>query len=305
MSRALVNAEAVVYGNVVDAAYRMYKRNPNVLRPEPADGDIPEPYELVAWVIMSDFILNDEVQKFYGIVVRHKQQKHNFILGIRGTEGLMEWMDDAFVHLVPFRQVPDAGRVAYGFDRIYSTLTVLKRHVGKEGTFAPKMAIEPESAREPMAGTFARQLEQLTETLEEAPPTAQVAPAALPRRSFVVTGHSLGAALATLYVMENKGRNKIAITTVCTFASPHTGNKEFARIFDLLPLDSWRIVNTQDLVPKLPIPIPIFLDYDHVQTACPFSSSGKVKWNPVCWHSMATYLNSLDPANAVDQECKV
>lgn len=304
MSRPLVNDEAVLYGKIVDAAYRMFKRNPNLLQPEPVDGDIPEPYELVAWVVMSDFILQNEVPRFYGIVVRHQELKHNFILGIRGTEGMMEWLDDAFVHLVPFRQVPDAGRVAFGFDKIYSTLQVFRRHRGAQGTFAPKTAVAAGPAPSPMAGTFARQLEQLVDSLEEPLPAALAKPAAPPRHSFVVTGHSLGASLATLYVMENKEMKKINISTVCTFASPHTGNKEFARLFDLLPLDSWRIVNSQDLVPKLPIPIPIFLDYDHVETAYPFSSSGKVKCNPVCWHSMATYLNWLDPSIGIDAECR-
>lgn len=301
MNRPLVNAEAILYGNVVNAAYRMFKRNPSVLRPEPSVDDIPEPYELVGWVVMSDFIFFDEVPKFYGVVVRHKQQPHNFILGIRGTEGMMEWLDDAFVHLVPFRQVPDAGRVACGFDRIYSTLTVLKRHVGPDGTFAPKKQIEPDSMREPMSGTFAQQLEQLADSLEK--PGSTAVTDGKRAHSFVVAGHSLGASLATLYVMENKDRKKIDISTICTFASPHTGNKEFARIFDLLPLTSWRIVNTQDLVPKLPIPIPLFLDYDHIEEGSTFSSSGKVKHNPVCWHSMATYLNWLDPDIEVDTEC--
>jgi triacylglycerol lipase len=303
MNRPLNRQEAVLYGQIVEACYTMYGRDHTILQPEPAAGDIPEPYELVAWVNMSDFILGNEMPKFYGIVVRHKMQKHNFILAIRGTEGLVEWLDDAFVHLVPFRPVPNAGRVSFGFDKIYSTLQVLRRHRGPDGTFAPKAVREPDSAREPMTGTFARQLEQLTEVLEGPAPAAQGAPIAKSPKSFVVTGHSLGASLSTLYVMENKERNTINISTSCTFASPHTGNKEFARTFDLLPLDSWRIVNTQDLVPKLPIPIPVFLDYDHVETAYPFSSAGTVKYNPICWHSMKTYLHWLDPTLALDPGC--
>ena len=130
MNRPLNRQEAVLYGQIVEACYTMYGRDHTILQPEPAAGDIPEPYELVAWVNMSDFILGDEMPKFYGIVVRHKVQKHSFILAIRGTEGLVEWLDDAFVHLVPFRPVPNAGRVSFGFDKIYSTLQVLRRHRG-------------------------------------------------------------------------------------------------------------------------------------------------------------------------------
>lgn len=147
-----------------------------------------------------------------------------------------------------------------------------------------------------MSGTFAEQLEQLADTLEEPALQEQIRTtrAVRPRRSFTVTGHSLGAALATLFVMENKEKNKFDISTVCTFASPRVGNTEFARIFDLLPLDSWRIANKQDIVPKIPPRIPMLFDYDHVERLYEVDSSGVVKWNPVCWHSMKTYLHLLE-----------
>jgi len=307
MSRPLNNQEAVLYGKFVNAAYAMFKRNPNLLEPEPLPDDLPAPYEMVAWVNMSDFAFGDKVPKFYGIIGRHAQQKHNFILAIRGTEGLIEWLDDAMVHLVPFRQVPHAGRVSHGFDMIYSTLKVVKRHPHADGTFAAKVAPPPAPAREPMAGTFAEQLEQLADTLEEPAIQTQirVAREKRPRRSFTVAGHSLGAALATLFVMENKEKNKFDIGTICTFASPRVGNTEFARIFNLLPITSWRIVNQQDIVPKIPLHVPMLFDYEHVDTLYDFSSAGGVKWNPVCWHSMSTYLHWLDPTIHVDDHCKV
>jgi len=305
MNRPLNTQEAVLYGRFIVAAYTMFARNRALLEPEPEADDLPDPYELVAWINMSDFAFSDEVPKFYGILARHSVQKHNFVLAIRGTEGWMEWLDNAMVHLVPFRQVPHAGRVSHGFDKIYSTLQVLKRHRAPDGTFAAKAA-EPEAAREPMSGTFAEQLEQLADTLEEAEVQEQIRAAKVvrPRRSLVVTGHSLGAALATLFVMENKEKNKFNISTICTFASPRVGNTEFTRIFDLLPLDSWRIVNTQDIVPKIPMRIPMLFDYDHVETLYDYSSSGAVKWNPVCWHSMTTYLRLLDGSPPVDANCK-
>jgi len=119
----------------------------------------------------------------------------------------------------------------------------------------------------------------------------------------VVTGHSLGSALATLFVMENKEKNKFDIATVCTFASPHVGNTEFVNQFNQLALTSWRIVNTQDIVPKVPLHLPFF-DYQHVATPYEFSSAGVVKGGPACWHSMGTYLHWLDPNIQVDPECK-
>lgn len=307
MSRALDNQEAILCGRFVNTAYAMFKRDPTLLRPEPAPGDIPAPYELVAWLNMSDFIFWwRETPKFYGFIARHQQQKHNFVLAIRGTEGWVEWLDDAMARLVLFRQVPHAGRVAHGFDKIYSTLKVVKRHADVGVVPAAKPSAAPAAAPEVMAGSFAEQLEQLADTLEE--PTVQeqmrIAKEKRPRRSFVVTGHSLGSALATLFVMENKEKNKFDISTICTFASPRVGNAEFVRQFNLLPLDSWRIVNCQDVVPKLPLHIPVLFDYEHVATPYAFSSEGAVKWNPGCWHAMSTYLHWLDPTIGVDAECK-
>jgi triacylglycerol lipase len=95
----------------------------------------------------------------------------------------------------------------------------------------------------------------------------------------------------------------LEITTSCTFASPRVGTLEFARAFDQLPLVSWRIVNTLDVVPKLPPHIPLLLEYDHVDIACPFTSSKFAKNSLVCWHAMETYLHWLDPNSPLKQEC--
>lgn len=302
MGRPLDKQEAVFYGKFVNAAYAMFKRDPNILQPEPATGDIPDPYEMVAWVIMSDFtFLGKEIPKFYGLIGRHEQQKRNFILAIRGTEGATEWFDDAMAFLVPFRQVPNAGRVARGFDKIYATLKVVKRHGVAVGLPAAKPSAAP-TAPDVMQGTFAEQLERLADTLEE-PGVMSLAKERRPRRSFVVTGHSLGSALATLFVIENKEKNKFDINTVCTFASPHVGNTGFVNQFNQLPLTSWRIANTQDIVPKVPLHLPL-LDYQHVATPYEFSSAGVVKANPGCWHSMSTYLHWLDPKIDIDPECE-
>jgi hypothetical protein len=153
-----------------------------------------------------------------------------------------------------------------------------------------------------MAGSFAEQLEQLADTLE-APDIRErirAGPDARPARSCVVAGHSLGAALATLFVMENEEKRKFNVSTLCTFASPRVGNSEFARLFDKLPITSWRIVNSWDIVPKIPFHIPVLLDYQHVEIACEFASAGAVRWNPACWHSMSTYLHWLSSASQID-----
>lgn len=307
MGRPLDKREAIFYGQFVNGAYKMFKgkRKGGPLWPEPEPGDIPVPYELVAWLHMSDYIFWwKEKPKFYGFLARHKEQKHNFVLAIRGTEGWVEWLDDAMARLVRFRQVPNCGRVERGFDKIYSTLKVVKRYIGAGVTPAAQTtgAAAPAPAPQIMQGTFGEQLEQLTDTLEE-PEVMALPKERRPRRSFVVTGHSLGSALATLFVMRNKEKNRFDITTICTFASPRVGDAKFAEQFNALPMDSWRIVNCQDLVPKLPLHLPLF-GYEHVATAYAFSSEGVVKRSPSCWHSMFTYLHWLDPKIDVCAKCK-
>jgi hypothetical protein len=299
LGQPLDNQGAYFFGQFVQAAYAMFKnpQSPDPLRPEPAG--IPAGYELGAWIHMSDFILDVSELKFYGIVVHSLDEPDSRIIAIRGTEGAIEWMDDAAAIPVPFRQVPSAGRVALGFDKIYSTLRVVKRPL--PGAAARAMGAAPET----FSGSFAEQLEQLAISRETerglTPPRAEGR--ARPKRPTSVVGHSLGAALATLFVMENDAKGKFDVTSLCTFASPRVGNMEFVHLFNRLPIDSWRIVNIRDIVPKLPPHIPIVLDYGHVDVACPFDSSGFAKNNPLCCHTMETYLHWLDSNSPLLPEC--
>jgi pimeloyl-ACP methyl ester carboxylesterase len=107
-----------------------------------------------------------------------------------------------------------------------------------------------------------------------------------PKRPTIVTGHSWGAALATLFVMENDARHRSDVSSLCTFASARVGNLEFVPLFNQPPVDSWRIVNLRDVVPKLPLYIPGLRDYGRVDTAYPFNSFDFAKNNLLCRHTM-------------------
>jgi hypothetical protein len=285
--------KASIYGQLVQAAYAMFRNpGPDPLRPVPVG--IPQGYEVGAWIQMCDFLFDDQVPKFYGIVVHETKSTDSRVIAIRGTETPLEWLDDAFALPVPFRRVPSAGRVAHGFDRIYSSMKVVKRPLPK---------LPPLAVPETYTGSFAEQLDQ--EVTSREIERGETAPVGHPRpeRPTAVVGHSLGSALATLFVMENASKRKFDISTCCTFASPRVGDAEFVHLFNQLQITSWRVFNARDVVPRLPLKVPILADYEHVNEAVRIDSSPFAKNNLLCWHEMATYLHMIDDTFPLSEEC--
>lgn len=112
-------------------------------------------------------------------------------------------------------------------------------------------------------------------------------------QNLVLTGHSLGAAIATLDALMFKdalvGSNVTMSTTL--FGSPRIGNKEFADFIDTqLGSSLTRITNREDPVPLLP---PQFLSFAH--------GSGEVHINAVDGAGNATDVVSC--AGKENKEC--
>lgn len=242
---------------------------------------------------MQDFVLESLDLTFYGFIAQSETDTSQFVVAIRGTSNGVEWWDDANAALkTPFK-VPGCGSVGKGFARIYDTLEVVECPSGALAAAAPR------SLRS--AGAFSQQISALVQRHAPAAPAAAL-PGAFPSSATVeVTGHSLGAALATLYTLENAHTDQIANPLLCTFASPLVGDLTFAAVFNTLGLTSWRVVNAPDLVPKIP---PEILGFVHVDAIEPFNSAGKVKPSLGCWHSMATYLSLIDATQQPDADCQ-
>jgi hypothetical protein len=147
------------------------------------------------------------------------------------------------------------------------------------------------------SGTFAEQVAAVVREHAAIVPRSGELQAEAPS-AVEVTGHSLGSALATLYVAENANAGLVTTPLICTFASPRVGDPTFATQFDRLGITSWRIVNEPDLVPKLP-----FLGFQHVEVEHAYNSGGSVDWSLACWHSLSTYLHLLDPKQPLSPEC--
>jgi hypothetical protein len=280
---------AILYGQFVKAAYSMY--DPATLTPPPS-ADFPAGYQLTAWVNMRDFILGSTDPVFYGFIVQNMTDASQFVLAIRGTLNGVEWWDDFNAAIkTPFK-VPGCGSVGAGFARIYETLEVIERPTG--AATAPVVAQSLKSI-----GGFCQQVSALVRRRVAATARATGRDTS---GSIEVTGHSLGAALATLYTLENAFTDKIPNPGLCTFASPFVGDSTFASAFDGLGLTSWRIVNSPDIVPKLP---PEILGFTHVNTLQLYNSSGKVQPSLTCWHALATYLSLIDPTLQPDPDCRL
>ncbi|KAL8969198.1 MAG: hypothetical protein Q9197_004475 [Variospora fuerteventurae] len=84
-----------------------------------------------------------------------------------------------------------------------------------------------------------------------------------PDYRIVVTGHSLGGAVATLAAgdLRRLDDHFRAATELYTFGSPRIANKEAARWLTDQSRFSWRITNDNDLVPRVP---PRIFGYHHV-----------------------------------------
>ncbi|XVF25680.1 hypothetical protein REPUB_Repub13aG0234500 [Reevesia pubescens] len=170
--------------------------------------------------------------------------RRDILVAWRGTITQTEWLDDAKLFQTSAKELfgTDFAQVHFGFLSIYT------------GTIA----------NSPYAKTSARdQVKKAVKELVDKYQNEEV--------SITVTGHSLGAALATLNAMDiaangwNKptgNSNKAFMVTAFPAASPRVGNLVFKEICDKLKdLHILRIVNSMDPVPKVPFLLGI---YTHV-----------------------------------------
>src|SRR5271166_4879398 len=86
-------ATAVLYGQLIEAAYAMHGSFPNNPAP-PAPSTLPGGYRFIAWVQMQDFIIENTGPQFYGFIAQSGASPNQFVLAIRGTSSWVEWWDD-------------------------------------------------------------------------------------------------------------------------------------------------------------------------------------------------------------------
>lgn len=106
--------------------------------------------------------------------------------------------------------------------------------------------------------------------------------------NILITGHSLGAALAVLAAPDvfRKMPPNVIEPRLITFAGPRVGLAAFATAFNTLIESCFRVVNYLDIVPQVP-PAP----YVHVGNQVAVDSGGAIN---VGWrHSLGAYRDGL------------
>jgi hypothetical protein len=96
-------------------------------------------------------------------------------------------------------------------------------------------------------------------------------------QSLWFTGHSLGAALATLAAAH---ADPETVSGVYTYGQPRTGNGSFARSYNRLLGDrTFRFVNNNDIVPR----VPLAWRYRHVGIEIYFDADGRARRSLPWW----------------------
>lgn len=110
-----------------------------------------------------------------------------------------------------------------------------------------------------------------------------------------IAGHSLGGALATLAAPDVETHANLEVSAVYTFGCPRVGNDDFVQDFNRsFGKRSFRVVNTSDMVPSVPLPAPVGIRmggyFSHVDTPVDFTAQfDDVEKN----HEIETYLAAL------------
>ncbi len=201
---------------------------------------------------------------FYGFWANDPATNEDLIV-IRGTMTPREWIRNVQATQRRLPEADNGARVHKGFQEIYESFKLDRGPF--EGDFVDAVK----------AGAFS-----------DSP--------------LLVTGHSLGGALATLATTDIARFDEDAQTSLITVASPRVGNDAFRDVAGAIG-SAVRICNMPDLVPMVP-PSGNRITYVHVGEPARYSSfdyegtlnndtesKGDQIW---CWHGIDTYAWMLD-----------
>ena len=106
--------------------------------------------------------------------------------------------------------------------------------------------------------------------------------------NIVVSGHSLGGAVATLYAYSIKKHYPHYNVSSTTIGSPRVGNKTFKENYDNSDIDTLRIVHNNDLVTHTP-----YIRFYHVNHQVRLDNNGNRLKNDKSLKSLWLYLKAI------------
>jgi triacylglycerol lipase len=116
-------------------------------------------------------------------------------------------------------------------------------------------------------------------------------------KTLLVTGHSLGGALAVLHILDARMNTSFSNVILYNFGAPKVGDLTFRNYYNLQIPKSFRFVNLFDVVPLLP-PRKVKIEkvqkeweYFHVNNSFTFASNlGSIAKN----HGIPTYITAAE-----------
>jgi hypothetical protein len=265
--------DAVDLGLLVMYAEDMYSAHPGSLSPAADPRIAASGWTTVAYLTAQDAVfpsagdldrtltIDNAKRVFYGFVARNDAAPTSYVTAIRGTDGIVEWVIDAeFVPIPHPRHL--SVRVEQGFWGIYQTM----------------------SLADPASGATTHQN------------AAEGVAALVGTGPVVVTGHSLGSAIAT-YFVDDLAERIGAQASACLFASPRTGDAAWATLFDR-EVQSYRLYNyILDLVTHVPS-----LGYATLPKATviqPNTAQAGIRLDILCNHHVICYCAMIDYAKTM------
>lgn len=227
----------------------------------PLDLRLASAWNVRAYLVGQDALFRQELsldssRVCYGWLLESKTLPGSFLLTVRGTTGLIEWLEDSEFFTT---QHPKAGRVEAGFWGLYRTLAL--RVSGHELPLVTALSTIVDGGRLMVAG----------HSLGAALATYLALDVSVP------LAHN-GASLSARF-----------------FASPRTGNDAFcSAVVSAIP-DYASYANSGDLVPRIPFafgyePLPGLIEMP------PYGGGIRIKFGLAAQHHAASYVALLDPA---------
>lgn len=261
---------ALKYAWFVHAAYQVTEQHP-LQEDYPY---FPMGYSLVYNIHMKEERGGKTALKYAGFLAKNNLMPNapaTYVLALRGSSDFLDWADKLDILPSPGPFGNNSGNIVSGFLDIFNNMTF-----SDPGNSRPKGLLR-----------YIRYSINYTDMQSE----DDVQP-------MVCTGHSLGAAMATLFAAGDA--YTLFPCRLYTFGSPCVGDAAFVSFYNGLITTSERYYNLPDLIPTL---LDAF-GYDHVHGGIPLDSLSDpdISWLPDCTHSLRTYMYMLGADQSVLSE---